>query len=387
MKKKVLLVLSYVLVAALACGSTLGIVYYGTGYSKLDELENLIFLRFVGDADQTAMEDAAAYAIVDALGDRWSYYIPAADFDAFQDNANNAYVGIGVSVTALEDGTGFLVAKVEPGGPADQGGMEVGDIIIQVEDQSVEGLTVSELSKRIKGEEDTSVTITVLREGEGISLYLTRKRVETAVARGSMLNEHVGLVTITNFDERCADETISAIQKVLDQGADMLLFDVRNNPGGYVDELCRVLDYLLPEGNLIRMVGTAEKEETKTSDETCVKVPMAVLVNADSYSAAELFAADLREYGVAKIFGEQTCGKGFYQNLFQFQDGSAVGLSIGRYYTSKGENLEGVGLTPDVEVKMNDTEKAQLLSGLLETEKDPQLQEALNYLMDKVVKP
>ena len=387
MKKKVLLVLSYVLVAALACGSTLGIVYYGTGYSKLDELENLIFLRFVGDADQTAMEDAAAYAIVDALGDRWSYYIPAADFDAFQDNANNAYVGIGVSVTALEDGTGFLVAKVEPGGPADQGGMEVGDIIIQVEDQSVEGLTVSELSKRIKGEENTSVTITVLREGEGISLYLTRKRVETAVARGSMLNEHVGLVTITNFDERCADETISAIQKVLDQGADMLLFDVRNNPGGYVDELCRVLDYLLPEGNLIRMVGTAEKEETKTSDETCVKVPMAVLVNADSYSAAELFAADLREYGVAKIFGEQTCGKGFYQNLFQFQDGSAVGLSIGRYYTSKGENLEGVGLTPDVEVKMNDTEKAQLLGGLLEAESDPQLQEALNYLMDKVVKP
>lgn len=387
MKKKVLLVLSYVLVAALACGATLGIVYYGTGYSKLDELENLIFLRFAGDADQTAMEDAAAYAMVDALGDRWSYYIPAADFDAFQDNANNAYVGIGVSVTALEDGTGFLVAKVEPGGPADQGGMEVGDIIIQVEDQSVGGLTVSELSKRIKGEENTSVTITVLREGEGISLYLTRKRVQTAVARGSMLNEHVGLVTITNFDERCADETISAIQKVLDQGADMLLFDVRNNPGGYVDELCRVLDYLLPEGNLIRMVGTDEKEETKTSDETCVKVPMAVLVNADSYSAAELFAADLREYGVAKIFGEQTCGKGFYQNLFQFQDGSAVGLSIGRYYTSKGENLEGVGLTPDVEVKLNDTEKAQLLGGLLEAEKDPQIQEALNYLMDKVVKP
>ena len=387
MKKKVLLVLSYVLVAALACGSTLGIVYYGTGYSKLDELENLIFLRFSGEADQTAMEDAAAYAMIDALGDRWSYYIPAADFDAFQDNANNAYVGIGVSVTALEDGTGFLVAKVEPGGPADQGGMEVGDIIIQVEDQSVEGLTVSELSKRIKGEENTSVTVTVLREGEGISLYLTRKRVETAVARGSMLNEHVGLVTITNFEERCADETISAIQKVLGQGADMLLFDVRNNPGGYVDELCRVLDYLLPEGNLIRMVGTDGKEETKTSDETCVKVPMAVLVNADSYSAAELFAADLREYGVAKIFGEQTCGKGFYQNLFQFQDGSAVGLSIGRYYTSKGENLEGVGLTPDVEVKMNDTEKAQLLGGLLEAESDPQLQEALNYLMDKVVKP
>ena len=167
----------------------------------------------------------------------------------------------------------------------------------------------------------------------------------------------------------------------------MLLFDVRNNPGGYVEELCKVLDYLLPEGNLIRMVGTDGNEETKTSDAACVKVPMAVLVNEDSYSAAELFAADLREYGAAKIFGAQTCGKGFYQSLFRFQDGSAVGLSIGRYYTSKGENLEGVGLTPDVEVKLSDTEKTQLLGGLLEAENDPQLQEALSYLMDKVVKP
>ena len=386
MKKKILLVLSYALVAVLACGVTLAVVFSQTEYSKLGELESLILHRFAGTPDQTEMEDAAAYAMIDALGDRWSYYIPAADFPAFEENSNNAYVGIGVTVTALEDGTGFLVAKVESGGPADQAGMQAGDIIVQVEGDSVEGLTVSELSGLIKGKENTSVNVTVLREGEGITLYMTRKQMSTTVATGTLLNEHVGYVTIANFDERCAEETIAAVQSVLDQGADMLLFDVRNNPGGYAEELCKVLDYLLPEGTLMRMVGTDGSEETETSDASCVKVPMAVLMNENSYSAAELFAADLWEYGAAKTFGTKTSGKGFYQNV-QFSEGSAVGLSIGRYYTSMGESLEGIGLTPDVEVKLNDEQEQALYNGLLEPENDPQLQEALSYLMDKVVRP
>lgn len=387
MKKKILLTLSYVLVAALACCATLGIVYSKSESSKLWDLEDLILTRFAGTPDQTAVEDAAAYAMIDALGDRWSYYIPASEYAAFEENSNNAYVGIGVTVTALEDGSGFVVAKVQEGGPADQGGMQVGDVIVQVDDLSVDGLSMTELSSLIKGEENTSVTITVLREGEGISLYLTRKHMKTTVAEGKLLNEHVGLVTISNFDERCAEETIAAVKSVLDQGADMLLFDVRNNPGGYAEELCKVLDYLLPAGDLMRMEGTDGSEETRTSDAACVKVPMAVLINGDSYSAAELFAADLWEYGAAKTFGTKTSGKGFYQNVFQFDDGSAVGLSIGRYYTSKGENLEGVGLTPDVEIDLDETAETELYNGMLAPEEDAQLQAALEYLMDKVVRP
>lgn len=385
--KKVLRVLSYLLVAALSSGATLGYVYTQAESSKLWDLETLILTRFAGDADQTTVEDAAAYAMVDAIGDRWSYYIPAADYDAFEENSNNAYVGIGVTVTALEDGTGFAVSNVVADGPADQAGMQAGDVIVQVDGQSVEGLSVTELSGMIKGEENTSVTITVLRNGEGISLYVTRKKLNTTVAEGKLLNEHVGLVTISNFDERCYDETVAAIERVLNQGADMLLFDVRNNPGGYADELCKVLDYLLPEGNLMRMVGTDGSEELKTSDASCVKVPMAVLINENSYSAAELFAADLWEYGAAKTFGTQTSGKGFYQSVFQFDDGSAVGLSIGRYYTSKDNNLEGVGLTPDEVVKLDEESETLLYNGMLEPENDAQLQAALAYLMDKVVRP
>lgn len=387
MKKKVLIVLSYVLVAALACGATLFFVSASTDYNKLEDLENLILTSFAGDADKTKIEDAAADAMVNAMGDRWSYYIPAAELPSFLENSENAYVGIGVTVQATDDNSGLMVIAVQPGGPAEEAGVQVGDVIIQVDGESAQDRTVSEISAMIRGEEGTVVSITVLRSGEGITMSMTRKRMETSVASSKLLNEHVGLVTIQNFDERCADETIAAIKALLNQGADMLLFDVRNNPGGYVDELTKVLDYLLPEGNLIRTVGTDGSDETVTSDADCVKVPMAVLVNENTYSAAELFAVDLSEYGVARIFGQKTSGKGFFQQVFQFSDGSAAGISVGRYYTSQGNNLEGIGLTPDEEIKLDDESEALLYNGMLEPENDAQLQAALSYLMDKVVTP
>lgn len=387
MKKKVLIVLSYVLVAALACGATLFFVSASTDYNKLEDLENLILTSFAGDADKTKIEDAAADAMVNAMGDRWSYYIPAAELPSFLENSENAYVGIGVTVQATDDNSGLMVIAVQPGGPAEEAGVQVGDVIIQVDGESAQDRTVTEISAMIKGEEGTVVSITVLRNGEGITMSMTRKRMETTVASSKLLNEHVGLVTIQNFDERCADETIAAIKTLLNQGADMLLFDVRNNPGGYVDELTKVLDYLLPEGNLIRTVGTDESDETVTSDADCVKVPMAVLVNENTYSAAELFAVDLSEYGVARIFGQKTSGKGFFQQVFQFSDGSAAGISVGRYYTSQGNNLEGIGLTPDEEIKLDDESEALLYNGMLEPENDAQLQAAMSYLMDKVVTP
>lgn len=387
MKKKVLIVLSYVLVAALACGAMLFFVSASTDYNKLEDLENLILTSFAGDADKTKIEDAAADAMVNAMGDRWSYYIPAAELPSFLENSENAYVGIGVTVQATDDNSGLMVIAVQPGGPAEEAGVQVGDVIIQVDGESAQDRTVTEISAMIKGEEGTVVSITVLRSGEGITMSMTRKRMETTVASSKLLNEHVGLVTIQNFDKRCADETIAAIKALLNQGADMLLFDVRNNPGGYVDELTKVLDYLLPEGNLIRTVGTDGSDETVTSDADCVKVPMAVLVNENTYSAAELFAVDLSEYGVARIFGQKTSGKGFFQQVFQFSDGSAAGISVGRYYTSQGNNLEGIGLTPDEEIKLDDESEALLYNGMLEPENDAQLQAALSYLMDKVVTP
>lgn len=386
MKKKILVGLSYVMVAALSCALTLGLTMRQIPSTKLVALENLILERFPGEVDKTAIEDAAADAMVNAVGDRWSYYVPASEYAALEETMANSYVGIGISLSNPQQGT-FVVKSVVEGGPADQAGMLPEDVIVQVDGNSVEDMTMNDVSALIKGEAGTQVTITVLRQGEQQSLYVTRNRLDTVVAKGNLINGTIGYVRIENFVSRSAEETIRTIEDLVSQGATMLLFDVRFNSGGYENELIDILDYLLPEGTLLSNKDKQGKEEFFSSDESHLNMPMAVLINEDSYSAAELFAAVLSEYGAAKTVGAKTVGKGYYQNLFQLDDGSAVDLSVGRYFTSKGENLEGIGLTPDVSVDMSDEDNAALYYGTLDQEKDAQLQAAVELLMEYVVKP
>ena len=200
------------------------------------------------------------------------------------------------------------------------------------------------------------------------------------MASGQMLTDGIGMVTIENFDGRCADETIAAIESLLDQGAEKLIFDVRNNPGGYKHELCKVLDYLLPEGPLFRSEyydGTVNVDE---SDAKCLELPMAVLVNSESISAAEFFAAALDEYEAATVVGEQTIGKGYFQQSYKLSDGSAVGLSVGRYTTPKGVSLTDVGITPDVVVEVDDELFMQIYYGNVPWQEDPQVLAAMEVL-------
>lgn len=379
MKKKICVALSYVLVAALAAAVTLFLFPGETGTeSKLDQLEALIQEKFVDEVDTTAIEDAAADAMVEALGDRWSYYLSASAYEAYQEQSNNAYVGIGITIYQVEDG--LEIVEVNENGPAGEAGLQVGDLITAIEGQSAVGMTTSDARSLVRGKEGTQVEITVSREGAELTLSVTRRRIQTQVAAGRMLEGNIGLVIIENFDSRCAEETIAAIEALLDAGAEKLIFDVRNNPGGYASELVKVLDYLLPEGDLFRTVDYAGRENVDTSDADCLELPMAVLVNGDSYSAAEFFAAALSEYEAAVVVGEQTSGKGHFQNVFQLQDGSAVGLSVGKYYTPKGVCLEGVGITPDVEVTVDEETYRSISYGRLEPEKDPQIQAAVAAL-------
>ena len=383
MKKRITLLLSHILVAVLASILTQALAYQPPvpdTFTKLEQLEALIRDRFIGEVDETAIEDAAAQAMVAALGDRWSYYIPASEYQAHVEQMNNAYVGIGITITALEDGTGLEVMVVNPDGPAEEAGLQVGDVIIGVEGQSCADMTVTEARDIVRGEEGTYVQLTIRREGQELTLDVMRREVQVAVATAEMLEDNVGLVTIANFDSRCADETIAAIENLLDQGAQKLIFDVRNNPGGYADELVEVLDYLLPAGKLFHMEYYTGEEEIMNSDRRCLQIPMAVLVNADSYSAAEFFAVALQEYDAAVVVGEKTSGKGYFQNTFTLQDQSAVGLSTGKYYTPNGISLEGVGITPDVEVTVDEETYIQIYYGWLENGEDPQLQAALEAL-------
>ncbi len=381
MKKNVLLILSYLLVAAVAVQWTLILTSpQEQEYEKLLELEALVEARYIDEIDKTAMEDAAADAMVSALGDRWSYYIPASEYAAYLEQTANAYVGIGITITATEDGSGVEVMDVDENGPADLGGIALGDVVVAVDGTRIAGMTTTEIRDLVRGKAGTQVEITVRREEEELPLTLTRAYVQTPVATAQLLVDSIGLVTIENFDSRCADETLAAIEELLSQGAEKLIFDVRNNPGGYATELVRVLDYLLPEGELFRTVNYTGAETVDMSDAACLDIPMAVVVNADSYSAAEFFAAALQEYEAAIIIGEQTSGKGYFQNTFSLQDGSAVGLSVGKYFTPKGISLEGVGITPDVELSVDEETYWAIYYGRLDPSQDPQLQAAVEAL-------
>jgi len=378
-RKFVLRGLSYVLVAAVS--AFIALMLWGGEYSKLTELENVIKNNFVGQADMEQARDAAAEAMVDALGDRWSYYISAEDYAAYQDNKDNSYVGVGITIIKREDAAGFDITEVTPGGSAYEQGVLPGDILIAVDGQPVAEKTTTDIRTIVRGEEGTNVSVTVLRNEEELEFTLQRKRIQLAVARGQMLDGGIGLVRIENFNTNCASETIAAVKDLLEQGATKLIFDVRNNPGGYVKEMTKVLDYLLPEGVLFRQEDNTGKASQIDSDKDCLEVPVAVLVNGDSYSAAEFFAAALREYDWAIVVGQQTVGKGYYQYTIDLYDGSAVNLSCGKYFTPKGVNLTEVGgLTPDAEVEVDEQTAAQIASQTISVTEDPQIQAAIEAL-------
>lgn len=372
-KTKILRLCSYILVAALASAATWMVA---PGASKLDQLAEIIDRRFIGEADLTLAEDAAAAAMVAALGDRWSYYIPAKQYAAHLENENNEYVGIGIIIQKRQDGMGFDVTAVEEDGPAYEAGMLPGDIITYVDATPVSQLDMAGLRKLIMGEKNTTLTVTVLRGEVSQTLTVTRKAIHTKAAAGQMLTEDTGYVVIANFYNGVAKESIEEIKKLLDEGAQSLVLDVRNNPGGFTSELVELLDYLLPEGPLFKTVNHNGREQLDESGASCLEIPMAVLINGKSYSAAEFFAAALSEYDWAVTVGEKTMGKGYYQITKQLSDGSAVNLSVGKYYTPNGVNLAEVGgLTPDIAV-----EPAQSLVTL---DTDPQIQAAVAVLAGK----
>ena len=382
MKEKLLRFGSYVLVAVLATVATLTMVHLEIGLkpTKLEQLEKLIEERFIGEADLTALEDAAADAMVKATGDRWSYYISAEEYQAYQEQSENAYVGVGITIQASEDNRGFLILEVAAGGHAEEAGIQVQDLLIGVEDTDVRSMEMADVRSLVKGEENTFVTLKILREGETLTMSVQRRKVQTPVATYEMLEDDTGLITIGNFDDRCAEESIAAIEALLESGAKRLVFDVRYNPGGYAHELVKLLDYLLPEGDLFRTVRYDGRENVDTSDADCLEIPMAVLVNEGSYSAAEVFAAALREYEAAVVVGQQTVGKGYFQTTYRLSDGSAVALSIGKYFTPKGISLAENGVTPDVIVPVDEETAAGIYYGTLDPSGDPQLQAAVKLL-------
>ncbi len=368
--------LSLLLTLALALGALWALI--GPEGLSMAEAMVLINARFVGDHDIGKAADAAMDGLITGLGDRWSYYVDAKGYENLKNSKDNAYVGIGVTVSYPEGEEGLYVEAVAENGPAAAAGLRPGDTILAVGEVRLAGEDRNRGTELIQGEAGTQVEL-LLRGGGGEerTVSVTRGRVEEHPVSYALLADGTGLITIQNFNSRCADEAIAAVDDLREQGAERLVFDVRNNGGGFLDELTRLLDYLLPEGPIFRSQTKAGRETVVSSDAGCVEMPMAVLVNENTYSAAELFAAELQEWDWGEVVGVQTFGKGFSQQTFPLLNGGAVNLSTAKYFTGQGNCLIGVGLTPDRVVELDEEQAAKLRARILDPAEDPQLQAAI----------
>lgn len=343
---------------------------------------------YVGPIDEMALSDETMRALVDSLGDQWSHYLNEEEYANYVKSSEDSYVGIGVTVSWREDGSALELTKVNAGAPALEAGLKVGEKIVAVEGVSLQELGHTEAVSRVRGEEGTFVTLTVQgTDGKLREVRVERRSVAVRRIQSELLGE-MGYVRIENFETGAYEEFRAAVEDLLKQGARALVFDVRVNPGGRLDELKPMLDMLLPEGPIFisRTKEQREKGEQRVlmSDEEELQIPMAVLVNEYSYSAAEFFAAALQEYDKAEILGSHTTGKGYAQVAIDLEDGTALVLSIEEYFTPNGVSLaEAGGIAPDYEVPMSEEQLARFTT---DHEDDPVLEKALEVLAHQLQK-
>ena len=330
-----------------------GAAFLALGSEGVSLMEGWVLAKYAfveADADLGQAADEALRGLVNGLGDRWSYYLTEEDYKRVSENRANNYVGIGVTVDYGSREEGLLVLEVTRGGPAEEAGIEAGEVIVAVDGQSIAGDGRATAVDLIQGKSGTKVQLTLLgQDGTLRDVTCTRRKIQKESASGELLEGNIGYVKLDNFYSGSADSFRNAVDRLCMDGAERLIVDLRSNPGGYISELQEILNYLLPEGPVFTEVPRWGAKSVYESDENFVDLPMVVLVNKNSYSAAELLAAQLRESAGVPIVGELTSGKGYSQITFRLPNGGGIGLSTARYCTGSGVSLIGTGITPEVE--------------------------------------
>lgn len=370
---------AFIIICGLCFGLTYGLtlrserdrIGSGDNYNqamKYVEIKNTIDQNYVGEVDEEAVSAAAFSAMVDGLGDKWSYYMSPSEYAAYKLYSANQYTGLGVSIDKDAETGGFKVLGVSSGSPAANAGIKAGHIILAVAGKDITNLTVGDARSFISANLSKSVAVTIINlDGNQQQLTVDCTLVYTNPVSYEMKNGDIGYVKIASFDSGSAEQAVKAIESLLESGAKRFVFDVRSNPGGLYSEMVDVLDYLLPSGDILVSVNQAGEETVERSDNVCLSMPMVVLVNSDTYAAAEFFAAALQDYRWAGVVGERTTGKGRIQTTIELTDGSAIHISTSKYLTPNRVDLtEQSGLRPDVEVSLTSSGDAQLDSALAE---------------------
>lgn len=346
----------------------------GIDFDKLLEVDAYVRANFIGTVDYEKAMQYMLDGYMYALGDKYSVYHTAEEMQELTNESNGDLVGIGVRVMMDDETGGIRILNVMHDSPALEAGLQVGDVIVKVGDLEVTADTYNTAVNDDAGEAGTELTVTILRNGGTFERTLTRRLVRSEAVFLEMQDNHTALIRIYEFTGNAADDFIAAMEEAQKAGATGYVFDVRNNPGGDLGVIVRILDYLLPEGPIVRIIdASGEVVHTYTSDESEIQAPMVVLINENTASAAELFTSALLDYDKCVTVGQTTYGKGVMQNIITLPDGSGIRLTTHYYNPPYSDNYNGVGIPADYELEMAS-------SAIADPALDTQLQKALSLL-------
>ena len=350
-------------------------------YDKLASVDAAYRDSFIGEIDETKLIDSMLKGYVVGTGDKYGAYFTKDEFTELLKDNNAEFVGIGVSVLYDSNEKAIRVVNVMPASPALEAGIKPGDLIISVDGFSVSDIGYSAAMGKLRGEAGTKACFTVISGNTVHDYELERRKITeyTVFERIHSQDSSIGIVQVLEFDDGTPAQFKAAVDGLLEKKVEKIIFDVRNNSGGSIDSVSEILDYLLPEGVIIRTYDADGKEEIISSDAAEIDCKMAVLVNRNTASAAELFAAALRDYEKAFLVGETTYGKGTVQTIRQLYDGSAISVSDRLYAPPVSENYEGKGLEPDIRVEQSE-ETQNTAVFLLTDDNDAQLAAAVREI-------
>lgn len=354
---------------------------------KEEEIYNTIDDYYLNGIDNDKMKDGIYKGMVDSLGDPYTVYYNSEEYKQFTSSSSGTYSGIGVAVSQNVTTGAITIVKTFKKGSGEKEGMKPGDVIYKVEGKKIEGLELSKVVSMIKGEEGTFVKVTVLRDGKEIEFNLERKKLEVDTVNYRMEDrsgKKIGYISVSEFDEVTASQFKSAISELSKEGMEGLVIDLRDNPGGLLDVTCEMLDRMIKKGLLVYTVDKYGKRvDEDATDSDSFDKPVAILVNGNSASASEVFSGAMKDYKAATLVGTKTFGKGIVQSIVPFGDGTAMKVTVSKYYTPNGVNIHGTGIEPDVVVELS---KDATKNGKYDRKNDNQLDKALDVVVDKLKK-
>ena len=354
---------------------------------KEEEIYNTIDEYYLNGIDNDKMKDGIYKGMVDSLGDPYTVYYNTEEYKQFTSSSSGTYSGIGVAVSQNVTTGAITIVKTFKKGSGEKEGMKPGDVIYKVEGKKIEGLELSKVVSMIKGEEGTFVKVTVLRDGKEIEFNLERKKLEVDTVNYRMeerSGKKIGYISVSEFDEVTASQFKNAISELNKEGMEGLVIDLRDNPGGLLDVTCEMLDRMIKKGLLVYTVDkNGKRVDEDATDSDSFDKPVAILVNGNSASASEVFSGAMKDYKAATLVGTRTFGKGIVQSIVPFGDGTAMKVTVSKYYTPNGVNIHGTGIEPDVVVELS---KDATKNGKYDRKYDNQLNKALDVVVDKLKK-